>query len=105
VPLRGVELGADREIVYSEGGPLGGYWDFVRIDCVASGATTPQEIVDALIARVAEVEAARGVSIDWIGQLPTGRQEYTARDIVNAIGRALTEAGIENNFERYPVVD
>jgi len=57
-----------------------------------------QRIVKALIERVADEELRTGKEIDWMAKLDPAKAEYTARDVVNAIGAALTEAGIPNNL-------
>lgn len=62
-------------------------------------ATDADDIVQALIAEVVEIEAERGIKIDWMAKLPP-RAAYTSRDVVNAIGLALTEAGEPNNLFR-----
>lgn len=76
----------------------GGARPFV-IPCAAVGASNADAIVNALIGKVVEIEAERGITIDWMALLPEGR-EYAARDVVNAIGDALTAAGIENNLTK-----
>lgn len=50
-------------------------------------------IIDALIAKAAEHR------VEWLTYLPKGKTEYTAREITNAIGEALTAAGIPNNLK------
>lgn len=69
--------------------------------CVSceSDAATAEDIVNTLIGKVIEIEAERGIKIDWLAKLPPG-DAHTSRDVVNAIGLALTEAGIPNNLFR-----
>lgn len=56
-------------------------------------STDARSIVMHLVA----VAAKHGV--DWEKHLPKGKTEFTAREVTNAVGRALTEAGVPNNLE------
>lgn len=64
-----------------------------------SDAATAEDVVSTLIGKVIEIEAERGIKIDWMAKLPPG-DAHSSRDVVNAIGLALTEAGIPNNLYR-----
>lgn len=44
-------------------------------------------------------EAAKH-GVDWMPYLPAGKTTYTAREVTNAIGEALTAAGVPNNLKK-----
>ncbi len=77
----------------------GGSRPFV-LPCSVHDAKDADGIVDALIGQVADIEVERGIKIDWMKRLPAGADGFTAREIVNAIGIALTDAGVPNNLVR-----
>ena len=69
--------------------------------CTIPEGTPANEIVKTLIGKIAEIEHVRGIVIDWMAELwPLEGHEYTTREVVNAMGRALTKAGIPNNLEK-----
>ena len=58
------------------------------------------DIVSELLRLLTEAEQQLGRKLDWERHLPQGRRAFSAREVCNAIGRTLTEAGIINNLER-----
>lgn len=58
------------------------------------------EVVRGLMRVVLEQERQLGRKLDWERHLPPGRDGYTTREICNAVGLALTEAGVQNNLWR-----
>lgn len=69
------------------------------IQCAAGKAQTAEEIIIEVMGRIVTIEHERGIKIDWESELPTAA-EFTARDTINAMGRALTKAGIPNNLTK-----
>jgi hypothetical protein len=61
---------------------------------------TPEPTMDALMGILVAAEKQLGRVLDWEKHLPEGEPLYTTRDVCNAIGAALTEAGIPNNLKR-----
>jgi len=45
-----------------------------------------------------EKAAALGRTLDFEKFLPTGKERFTSRDVVNAVGKALDELGVPNNL-------
>lgn len=72
----------------------------MTVPCFGGRAQTAEELVDSLMIYVSELEAQRGEAIDWLSRLPAGQDDYSSRDVVNAIGKALTAAGVQNNLVR-----
>lgn len=77
----------------------GGARPFV-LKCAAGEAENSDEIISALMGKLVEIEQERGIKIDWESQLPSGAASFSAREVVNAIGRALTSAGVPNNLAK-----
>lgn len=57
-------------------------------------------IVAFLIGRIAELEAQHKKIIPWVSYLPKNQTLFTARQIADAMGKALDAAGIPNNLEK-----
>lgn len=62
-------------------------------------------IVKLLIQKIADLEQSRGIQIDWMGHLKDPeyavrgfRKDYTSREVITAMGDALSAAGIPNNL-------
>lgn len=60
--------------------------------CPAHGKTV-DDIVDWAIGACVEHGA------DFEAELPRGRTDYSAREVINACGRALAKVGVANNLE------
>lgn len=60
------------------------------------------DMVEFVIKRGVELAAKQGKTLDFEKYLPTlgNRSGYTAREVVNAVGKALDELGIQNNLVR-----
>lgn len=59
-----------------------------------------ENLVPWLMGVVADKEKELGQDIPWQEHLPKGKEEWTAREIFNAVGRAFTQLGIPNNLEK-----
>ena len=40
--------------------------------------------------------------VQWLPYLPKGKAEYSSREVLNAIGQALSAASVPNNLYREP---
>lgn len=57
-----------------------------------------QEIIKAIMGHAVEACLKKGVSLNFEKHLPPNKEDYSVREVVNAIGRSLTENGIPNNL-------
>lgn len=53
---------------------------------------------EAILRMGIEKAAALGRTLDFEKFLPTGKERFTSRDVVNAVGKALDELGVPNNL-------
>lgn len=60
--------------------------------------TERDAVIHGLMELLVEAEGRMGRPVEWEKHLPQGKAKYTAREVCNAIGAALTEAGVENNL-------
>lgn len=61
---------------------------------VPQDKTTAEEIIKWAIGKCVENKA------EFEKYLPVGKRDYSAREVINACGDALTAVGIENNLKQ-----
>ncbi len=63
---------------------------------------TMSSVVQIILEQAVEQCVRKGVKLDYEKYLPSDKTEFSAREVVNAISRALDEHGIQNNLHKPP---